>query len=108
MNIAGFVPPGADARALPQWPTWTGFRNSLRNTPALFAHADDLARVRSFDRKVLLATGTGTSPFLSHITNTLADSFPHAEAAQMPAGHAPHLVSSDRFLDVLNAFLADD
>lgn len=41
LNIAGFVPPGADARQLPQWPGWIGFRQSLRNTPALFTHTDD-------------------------------------------------------------------
>lgn len=106
LNIAGFVPPGSEARTLPQWPVWIGFRNSLRNTPALFAHADDIERVRAFTKGVLLATGTGTSPFLSQITRTLAAIFPHAQVVEMPAGHAPHLVSTDRFFVALDAFLA--
>ncbi len=38
LNLAGFVPPGGNARQLPQWLEWIGFRNSLRNTPALFTH----------------------------------------------------------------------
>jgi pimeloyl-ACP methyl ester carboxylesterase len=105
LNLAGFVPPGGNARKLPQWPGWTGFRNSLRNTPALFAHSDELSRVRTFNRPVLLATGTGTSPFLRHVIDTLGAEFPRARVIEMPAGHAPHLVSSDRFFGNLKEFL---
>ncbi len=105
LGIAGFVPPGADARQLPQWSGWIGFRRSLRNTPAVFGHSDDLERVRAFHQPVLLATGTGTSPFLRHIIDTLAATLPDARVIEMPAGHAPHLVSTDRFLGELTTFL---
>lgn len=108
LGIAGFVPPGGEARALPQWPGWIGFRNSLRNTPALFAHVDDLARVSSFNRPVMLATGTGTSPFLRHVIDTLAATLPEACVVEMPAGHAPQLISTDRFFAALDAFLEPD
>jgi pimeloyl-ACP methyl ester carboxylesterase len=104
--IAGFVPPGGNARELPQWSNWTRFRRSLRNTKAVFAHEDDLARLRGFGRPVLLVTGTGTSPFLEDVTERLASSFPNARVVEMPAGHAPHIVSTDRFLAELGAFLA--
>jgi pimeloyl-ACP methyl ester carboxylesterase len=107
LNLAGFVPPGGNARRLPQWPGWIGFRNSLRNTPALFTHSDEISRVRNFNRPVLLATGTGTSPFLRHVIDTLAAAFPRARVIEMPAGHAPHLVSPDRFFGELKAFLKD-
>jgi pimeloyl-ACP methyl ester carboxylesterase len=106
LGIAGFVPPGASARDLPQWDSWVGFRRSLRNTPAIFAHSDHLARLGAFHRPVLLATGTGTSPFLRHVIDTLATAFPHARMVEMPAGHAPHIVSADRFFGELQAFLA--
>lgn len=105
LEIAGFVPPGANARELPQWQGWIGFRRSLRNTPAVFAHSDDLARIRGFNRPVLLATGTGTSPFLRHIIDTLGAAFPNARLIEMPAGHAPHIISSDRFFGELKTFL---
>jgi pimeloyl-ACP methyl ester carboxylesterase len=107
LSLAGFVPPGGSARKLPQWPAWIGFRQSLRNTPALFTHSDDLSRVRNFNRPVLLATGTGTSPFLRHVIDTLAATFPRARVIEMPAGHAPHLVSPDRFFLELKAFLEE-
>jgi pimeloyl-ACP methyl ester carboxylesterase len=107
LNLAGFVPPGGSARQLPQWPGWIGFRRSLRNTPALFTHSDELSRVRNFDRPVLLVTGTGTSPFLRDIIDTLGAAFPRARVIEMPAGHAPHLVSPDRFFGDLKAFLEE-
>jgi pimeloyl-ACP methyl ester carboxylesterase len=106
LNLAGFVPPGGSARRLPQWPGWIGFRQSLRNTPFLFTHLDQISRVRGFDRPVLLVTGTGTSPFLRHVIDTLGAEFPRARVIEMPAGHAPHLVSPDRFFAELKAFLA--
>lgn len=105
LEVAGFVPPGADVRELPQWPGWLGFRRSLRNTPAVFAHTDELARLRGFMRPVLLATGTGTSPFLRDIIDTLAETLPHARVVELPAGHAPHIVSADRFFAELRTFL---
>ncbi len=108
LGIAGFVPSGTSARGLPQWPGWVGYRNSLRNTPAVIAHGDDPARLRAFTAPVLLATGTGTSPFLREITDTLAATLPQADVVEMPAGHAPHLVSTDRYFDALNAFLERD
>jgi pimeloyl-ACP methyl ester carboxylesterase len=107
LGLAGFVPPGGNARQLPQWPGWIGFRQSLRNTPALFAHSDDFTRVRNFDRPVLLVTGTGTSPFLRDVIDTLAAAFPRVRVIEMPAGHAPHLVSPDRFFGELKAFLEE-
>jgi pimeloyl-ACP methyl ester carboxylesterase len=105
LGIAGFVPPGASARPLPQWSSWVGFRLSLRNTPAVFAHVDDLARLRASDRPVLLVTGSDTAPFLRDIIDTLAASLPHARTIEMPAGHAPQIVSPDRFFAEVDTFL---
>lgn len=107
LEIAGLVPAGGEARQLPQWSGWIGFRQSLRNTAALFTHSDSPARVRAFDRAVLLATGTGTSPFLRDIVDTLAAAFPNVRVVEMPAGHAPHLVSTDQFFGELTTFLGD-
>ena len=73
---------------------------------AVFEHADDASRLAAFDRPVLLATGTDTAPFLRRIHNALASALPRARTTEMPAGHAPHIVSEDRFLDELAAFQA--
>jgi pimeloyl-ACP methyl ester carboxylesterase len=99
-------PPGIAPQELPQWPVWLAHRRSLRNTTSPFDHADDLARLREFDPPVLLVTGTGTARFLRRIHETLATQLPHARAVEMPAGHAPQLVSMDRFLAELARFHA--
>jgi pimeloyl-ACP methyl ester carboxylesterase len=100
----GLVPPGAEASSLPQWPLWVNHRRSLRNSSVPLDHTDDHVRLARFRRPVLLVTGTGTPTWLRHITDALAERFPHASIVEMPAGHAPQLVSMDRFLDVMGAF----
>jgi pimeloyl-ACP methyl ester carboxylesterase len=102
----GLCPPGRAPRELPQWPAWARHRRSLRNTRAVFEHADHLDRLRTFPRPVLLVTGTGTAPFLRRVHDTLARELPRARAVELPAGHAPQLVSMDRFLEEVAAFQA--
>jgi pimeloyl-ACP methyl ester carboxylesterase len=102
----GLCPPGRDARELPQWSVWMQHRRSLRNCSAVVDHVDDPARLRTFDRPVLLVTGTGTVPFLRRIHDALARELSRARTTEMPAGHAPQIVSMDRFLDELAAFQA--
>jgi pimeloyl-ACP methyl ester carboxylesterase len=97
-------PPGRAPRELPQWSTWMQHRRSLRNARAVFDHVDDPMRLRTFEYPVLLVTGTGTAPFLRRIHDALAKALPCARATEMPAGHAPQIVSMDRFLQELTAF----
>jgi pimeloyl-ACP methyl ester carboxylesterase len=103
-RAVGLVPPGTPARDLPQWPVWLEHRRSLRNCGAALDHSDEPSRLASFPRPVLLVTGTGTPPWLRRITDTLAAGFPHVRTLEIPAGHAPQLVSMDRFLEELAAF----
>lgn len=100
----GLCPPGRDPQELPQWPSWMQHRRSLRNSSAVFDHADDPARLRAFHRPVLLVTGTGTAAFLRRVHETLARELPLVRTTEMPAGHAPHIVSIDRFLEDLAVF----
>jgi pimeloyl-ACP methyl ester carboxylesterase len=105
VHTVGLCPPGVAPEELPQWPVWMAHRRSLRAGLAPLDHQDELERLRSFDRPVLLVTGTGTSPFLRRIHETLAEYLPRARTLEMPAGHAPQLVSMDRFLEELSAFI---
>jgi pimeloyl-ACP methyl ester carboxylesterase len=103
-NAVGLVPPGVPAESLPQWSRWVEHRRSLRNSSVPLDHNDDVARLRAFDRPVLLVAGTGTPPWLRRITDVLAEQLAHARVVEMPAGHAPQLVSMDRFLAEMAAF----
>jgi len=104
LSVAGLAPPGGSVRDLPHWPLWSRHRRSLRLHVGLMRQRDDLARVEVFDKPVLLVKGTGSSPFLHRVTDALAERFPRAEVVEMPSGHAPQIVSMDRFLETLAAF----
>jgi len=102
----GFVPAGKAAHGLPQWPLFVRHRQSLRNSAAVVQHEDNPARLRAFRRPTLLVKGTGSAKFLHHIIDALATQFPNAQVTEMPAGHAPQIVSMDRFLAELASFQA--
>jgi pimeloyl-ACP methyl ester carboxylesterase len=104
LRTAALVPPGADPESLPQWETWVRHRRSLRSGDATFRHTDDPARLRAFTAPVLLVTGTGTSPFLRAVHDTLAEALPNARTLELAGGHAPHLAEMDAFLSRLEAF----
>lgn len=106
LAVAGFAQPGASLRDLPQWPAWSRHRQSLRNSLAVIRHQDDPARLKAFPRPVLLVKGTGSSRFLHQAIDAMASCLPLAKVVEMPAGHAPHIVSMDRFLAALVAFQA--
>jgi pimeloyl-ACP methyl ester carboxylesterase len=106
-HIAGIVPPGADPRDLPSWPVWLEHRQSLRISDAPYRLEDDIARVRDFDRPVLLFNGEGSPPYYHAIIDILAEEFPDARTEILPAGHAPHIVSMEPFMGMLREFLAD-
>ncbi len=108
VRSAGLAPPGTDPRGLPQWSVWFDHRRSLRSGPAVFSHRNDIARLRSFNRPTLLVTGTGATPFLRRIVDIIAAELPWAEVVEMPAGHAPQVVSMDEFLVRLDEFQRRD
>lgn len=101
---AGFVVPGQSPRDLPQWNGWLPFRQSLRDNPFVVSHNDSVQRLQSFQRPVLLVKGTGSTRWLHHIMDGLSESLPNSRVVEFPGGHAPHIVSSDRFLQELERF----
>jgi pimeloyl-ACP methyl ester carboxylesterase len=105
VRVAGLLPPGESARDLPQWQTWVEHRRSLRALPAVSAHRDDPARLKALTAPVLLVKGTGSARYYHDIIDKLAAQLVNAEVAEWPAGHAPHLVSMEPFLERLTAFL---
>jgi pimeloyl-ACP methyl ester carboxylesterase len=102
--IAGLAQAGTSLRNLPLWPVWNRHRQSLRNSTAIVRHTDDPARLAAFSKPVLLVKGTGSSKFLHQIVDALASRLPRARSIEMLAGHAPHIVSMDRFLETLATF----
>ncbi len=89
---------------LPQWQQLIHFKQSLRNCPAVVNHNDELRRLSTFKSPVLLIKGTGSAPFLHKITDRLASHLPYSQVIEMPGGHAPHIVSREKFLSELEKF----
>ena len=50
-----------------------------------------------FDRPVLLVAGTGNQTWLRQIIDVPGEQLPRVRVIEMPAGHAPHLVSMEVF-----------
>ncbi len=103
---AGLCPPDRSPQELPAWPEWVRHRRSLRTGAAPWAHTDSAARLRAFDRPVLLFKGTGSAHFLHRIIDALGSTLPRAEVVELPGGHAPQIVAMEDFLARLAAFQA--
>ena len=107
LQRAGFVQQGQSPRELPKWNYWVPFRHSLRINPSVVSFRDDLKRVKNFQPRVLLVKGTGSTAWLHHIIDGLSENLPHSRVVEFPGGHAPHIVSTDKFLAELEKFQND-
>jgi pimeloyl-ACP methyl ester carboxylesterase len=105
LSSVGFSKPGESPRENPSWQTWLKYRNSIRNNPYVVKHTDNPDRLNNFNKPVLLVKGTGSAMFLHKIIDELARRLPNAVTTEMPAGHAPHLVSADKFLKEWKNFM---
>lgn len=108
LRQAGFAASGTDVRSLPAWPNWVTHRRSLLQGMAVFAHRDDVVRLRSFRRPVLLFKGTGSSHFLHRIIDVLSATLPEARVVELPGGHGPQLAAMEEFLRLIVEFTRDE
>ncbi len=104
LQQVGLAKPEQSPRDLPQWQEWLPFRQSLRSNPAVVTHNDDLKRLKEIKSPVLLVKGTGSARFLHKIIDDLASDLPLSSVVEMPGGHAPHIVSWDRFIQEWKVF----
>jgi pimeloyl-ACP methyl ester carboxylesterase len=83
------------------------YRRSLRINEVPFTFRDDPMKLDYFQPPVLLVKGTGSASFLHAVIDVLHQRLPNNEVVEYPAGHAPHIVSMDRFLDKMRSFQAE-
>ena len=106
VRSVGLVPLGSNPRELPQWPLWLDHRQSLRPNSFIEEYQADPLRLSGFMPPVLLVKGTGSMPLFHRIVDELGRQLPNAQVVELPAGHAPHIVSMEPFLERLAAFQA--
>lgn len=104
LQFAGLIKPGQNARELPQWNFWVGFRQSLRNSLTTVDFQDEIERLSHFEVPTLLVKGTGSAPWLHNVIDRLKKNIPYASVIEFPSGHVPHIVSMDKFIGVLEEF----
>lgn len=63
-----------------------------------------MQKLRNFKVPTLLVKGTGSTTWLHNIIEGLSETIPNAHVIELPGGHAPHLVSNERFLAELDKF----
>lgn len=107
IHLVGLIPPDGNAREMPQWPLWAEHRQSLRTAHVPYLLEDDIARLRTFDKPVLLLKGEGSQEFLHNIIDILGEELPNARVETLPGGHAAHIVSMEPFMLMLREFLED-
>ena len=108
LREAGFAQKGQSPRELPQWNNWLPYRQSLRNTRQVIAHEDKLQRLQSYNKPVLLVKGTGSSEWMHKVIDGLEKNLPNVRVIELPGGHAPHLVSKEKFLTGLEKFQSEN
>lgn len=107
LQRAGFVQPGQSPRELPKWNYWVPFRRSLRINPSVVSFRDNVKRLKNFKPPVLLVKGTGSTKWLHHIIGGLSETLPRSRVVEFPGGHAPHIVSTDKFIPELEKFQSE-
>lgn len=107
LHDAGIVPVGEDARSEPGWPRWVEHRRSLRAVPAAYRHRDDVRRLAGLAAPLLLFKGVGSTTFDRATVDLLATACPDARAHELPGAHVLPIVSMDRFLEIVTAFVAE-
>lgn len=100
----GAVPADESPREHPRWPVWVRHRQALGANYPEFDHSDDIARLRSFSKPVLLVTGEGTPSYFRLVIDALDRALPKSRVVELPGGHVAPLVSMDRFLAETSAF----
>jgi pimeloyl-ACP methyl ester carboxylesterase len=86
------APTDADSQA------WAFRRSALRGLSAVATHSDNINRVKTFKRPVLIVTGADTISFHRRIDEILTTEFPAAQRLDLPGGHGA--IASDASLFV--------
>jgi pimeloyl-ACP methyl ester carboxylesterase len=107
LRHAGFVSAGQSPRELPQWESWIPFRQSLRANPYVVTFNDHVKRLQEFKRPLLLVKGSGSTAWLHHVIDGLAENVSASRVVEFIGGHACHLVSREKFLLELEKFHKD-
>ena len=103
LGNCGVKPP---SRTEAGWEEWVSRRSALRGLSVVSAHVDDINRLKTFRRPVLIVTGSNTVSFHRRINEILATHFPMVERVELPGGHGASASAQEEFVNKMRAFIA--
>jgi pimeloyl-ACP methyl ester carboxylesterase len=107
LRALGDYDTSAPATNDPRSAQWLRTRHCLRGLSAVPDHIDEVERLKSFRRPVLLITGANSPRFHRRINELLAAHLPLVERAELPGGHSAVNTARSESLVRVRSFLAD-
>jgi pimeloyl-ACP methyl ester carboxylesterase len=89
-------------------PEWETQRGALRGLSVVANHRDNVSRLKSFKRPVLILTGLNTVAFHRRIDDLLSTTLPAAERGELPGRHSAPVTAAAEFVDKLRVFVIRD
>lgn len=103
---AGLGGPGADFESHPRWPVMIRNRQTIALGATEWDYDDSLDRLRSLEMPILGVKGTETTADMGAMVDAIVAQAPNATLLELPGDHACHIEHMDRFLEALEAHLA--
>lgn len=95
---------GSAVRQHPRWPVWNAHRKALRSLIAIYQHTDDVRRLSTFDRPVLLVKGEGTARYNLMMVEALEGVLPRVRVVELPGGHLAPVAAPEEFIEGMETF----
>lgn len=96
-----------DIRTHPMWPNWLKQKNRLKGLSVVPAYKIDFKKIHSFQKPVLLLTGTTTIEPNKTIDELLSHEFSNAKSAGLPGEHIAVYQNPELFVQILKDFLSN-
>lgn len=94
-----------DIRKHPMWPKWLKQKDRLRGLSAVPSYTIAIEKLKSFQKPVLILTGTTTITANRVIDNLLSQTFPNAKKASLPGDHIAIYQNAETFVHLMKTFL---
>ena len=94
-----------DIRQHPMWPKWMAQKDRMRGLSAVANYTVDLTKLRTFQKPVLVITGSTTIEPNKVADKLLAQEFSHAKTGSLPGDHIALYKNAETFVQILKSFL---
>lgn len=105
LTLVGLAEDRDGAREHPAWENWVGHRMALSWVPPEAMRRRSLDELAAIEAPTLVVRGSPPDSWLGRVAGIVADILPRAGLVELDGGHAPHIVSYERFMAELTRHL---